>query len=249
MDIEERADKPLPIIRLACAIEPEWLIDLFPERIRERKGAVWNRAAERVEAVSALVYDELVIEESRGGVPDPEDAARLLMEAGAERVIDREELDEFLARVEFASEHSSIQNLSEEDVQAAIRELCFGATRLSEIKGASLTGALGAKVNARLLNEIAPDRLRLPSGRNTKVHYERGKPPWVESRLQDFFGMRESPRVANGTVPLVLHLLAPNQRAVQTTTDLAGFWERLYPQVRKELGRRYPRHKWPESPV
>jgi ATP-dependent helicase HrpB len=70
----------------------------------------------------------------------------------------------------------------------------------------------------------------------------------VASRLQDFFGISESPRIGRAKVPLVIHLLAPNQRAVQTTTDLAGFWERLYPQLRRELGRRYPKHKWPEKP-
>ena len=82
-----------------------------------------------------------------------------------------------------------------------------------------------------------------------RVHYEPGKPPWVASRLQDFFGIRESPRVGRDRVPLVIHLLAPNQRPVQTTTDLAGFWQRLYPQLRRELGRRYPKHAWPENPV
>src|ERR1035438_1369596 len=70
----------------------------------------------------------------------------------------------------------------------------------------------------------------------------------LASRLQDFFGMRETPRIANGKVPLVVHLLAPNQRPVQTTSDLAGFWQRLYPQVRRELSRRYPKHAWPENP-
>ena len=249
IDVEERSDQPAPIVRLACGIEPDWLIDLFPERIRDRNGAVWNKAAERVEAVSGMLYDDLVIAETRGGVPDPEEAARLLMENGAERLIDREDLEGFLTRVAFAAEHSSVQRLTEEDVREAVRELCRGATRLSEIRGASIKGILAAKVNTRLLNEIAPERLRLPGGRQTTVNYEAGKPPWVASRLQDFFGMREGPRVANGKVPLVLHLLAPNQRAVQTTSDLAGFWERLYPQVRKELGRRYPRHKWPESPL
>jgi HrpA-like RNA helicase len=73
-------------------------------------------------------------------------------------------------------------------------------------------------------------------------------PPWIASRLQDFFDMRHSPRIGSDRTPLVLHLLAPNQRAVQTTTDLAGFWERLYPQVRRELMRRYPKHTWPERP-
>jgi ATP-dependent helicase HrpB len=77
----------------------------------------------------------------------------------------------------------------------------------------------------------------------------RGQPPWLASRLQDFFGMRDTPRGARGAVPLTVHLLAPNQRPVQTPTDLAGFWERLYPQVRRELGRRYPRHSWPEDPL
>jgi ATP-dependent helicase HrpB len=89
----------------------------------------------------------------------------------------------------------------------------------------------------------------LPSGRQAKVTYTDGQPPAVASRLQDFFGMRETPRVGGGRVNVVVHLLAPNQRPVQMTQDLAGFWERLYPQLRKELGRRYPRHAWPENPL
>jgi ATP-dependent helicase HrpB len=79
------------------------------------------------------------------------------------------------------------------------------------------------------------------------VHYESDRPPWVESRLQDFFGMTTGPTIAG--VPLVLHLLAPNQRAVQVTTDLAGFWSRHYPDLRRTLMRRYPKHAWPEDPA
>jgi ATP-dependent helicase HrpB len=90
----------------------------------------------------------------------------------------------------------------------------------------------------------------LPGGRSVVVRYEGGdKPPWIESRLQDFFGMADGPRLAQGRVPLVLHLLAPNGRAQQVTTDLAGFWARHYPALRRELGRRYPRHAWPEDPL
>jgi ATP-dependent helicase HrpB len=98
------------------------------------------------------------------------------------------------------------------------------------------------------MNELAPARIRLPNGRETKVHYETDKAPWIASRLQDFLGMRETPRIGNGKVPLVIHLLAPNQRPVQTTTDLAGFWARLYPELRRQLSRRYPKHAWPEKP-
>jgi len=156
-----------------------------------------------------------------------------------------------LARVEFASEHSAIQTLSEDDIRRAVETICYGLRSFGDLERAAsgLLPALEAMRDRQLLDRIAPDRLRLQGGRQTKVHYERGKPPWVESRLQDFFGMTESPRVANGKVPLVIHLLAPNRRPVQTTTDLAGFWQRLYPQVRRELGRRYPKHAWPEKPL
>jgi ATP-dependent helicase HrpB len=247
LDIENRSEHALPLVRLFCAIEPDWLID----QMTERSGVEWNRTAERVDAVSALMYETLVIEETRSGSPDPEQAATLLAEraldAGIERFVDREELDQFLARVAFAAGHTSIPAL---DVPAAFRELCRGLKSFAELKtaGASLISSLEQRVGAKLLNEIAPSRIRLPSGRPTKINYEGGKPPWIESRLQDFFGMRETPRIANGQVPLVVHLLAPNHRPVQTTTDLAGFWQRLYPQVRRELSRRYPKHKWPENP-
>lgn len=255
IDIEESRERSAPLLRLACPIEPEWLIDLFADRVQDRRGVEWNRQSERVESVSALAYDQLVIEETRGGEVDDEAAAKLLaeraMEAGLARFVNPEELDAFLARVEFAAEHSSLEPLSENDVKAAFESICSGLRSFADLERAAsaLLPALERLRNSQLLDQIAPSRLRLNAGRNTKVNYERGKPPWVASRLQDFFGMTESPRVANGKVPLVVHLLAPNQRPVQTTTDLAGFWQRLYPQLRKELGRRYPRHAWPEKPV
>lgn len=259
VDIEQRRERGLPLVRLACSIEPEWLLDLFPGRVREENAVEWNRAAERVDAVGRLMYDGLAIEESRGAMPDPEQAARLLaeraLEAGVARFADQEEVDRFLARVAFASQHSALTALTGDDVREALVSLCEGLRSFAELKNAAgnsgLLRALEARLPARArrdLEEIAPDRLRLPSGRSTRVNYSPHQPPWVASRLQDFFGLRETPRVGRGAVPLVLHLLAPNQRPVQTTTDLAGFWTRLYPQVRKELGRRYPRHAWPEKP-
>jgi len=251
VDIENRSENALPLVRLYCAIEPDWLVDLFPDRVQERARVEWNRSAERVDAVSALLYENLTIEETRSGTPDPEQAAALLAEraaeAGVDRFVDRGELAQFLARAAFASEHASIPKL---DVDAVFRELCDGLKSFAELKnaGASLISALEQRSGARLLNEVAPGRIRLPNGRQTKINYEAGKAPWIASRLQDFFGLRETPRIANGKVALVVHLLAPNQRPVQTTTDLAGFWQRLYPQVRRELSRRYPKHAWPENP-
>jgi ATP-dependent RNA helicase HrpB len=255
VDIEDRSDRPLPLIRLACEIQPDWLLDLFPERVIARSGVEWNRQAQRVEAISALDYDKLVIDENRGGVPDPAAAAHLLtekaFEAGIERFIDAADLDEFVARVEFASQHSTLKPATNDEVRAAFAELCYGLRSFAQLKEAagSLIPTLERRLDHHLLNEIAPAKLRLPGGRQTRVHYECGKPPWIASRLQDFFGMQDTPRIANGKVAVVVQLLAPNNRPVQTTTDLAGFWQRLYPQLRKELGRRYPKHKWPENPA
>jgi ATP-dependent helicase HrpB len=245
VDVEDRGERP--VIRLACPIEPEWLMN----RAVARSGVEWNRQAERVEAVDALVYDELIIDETRGGRGDDEESAKLLaakvVEAGIERFVDRAELDGFLARVNFAG----LGPLDGAEILHSLTALCYGLRGFADVRkaAAGLIPMLEQRVGARLLDALAPPRLRLASGRQTQVHYESGKPPWVASRLQDFFGIDESPRVGRDRVPLVIHLLAPNQRPVQTTTDLAGFWQRLYPQLRKELGRRYPKHAWPEKPV
>ncbi len=248
VDAEDRKEKPLPLIRMTARIEPEWLIDLFPERVKDQSSLVWNRVAERVDAVSALLYDELVIQESRGSVPDAQASAEMLaqkaLEAGIERFVDVDALDEFMGRVEFSG-------LKTPDVPQAVRELCLGLRSFVELKraAADLVSVLEQQMGGgRKVRELAPPSIRLQSGRQTKVHYERGKSPWIASRLQDFFGMRDTPRIGPERTAVVVHLLAPNQRPVQTTTDLAGFWERLYPEVRRELMRRYPKHSWPERP-
>ena len=258
VEAEDRRDRTrvgrakLPLVRLASAVEPAWLLDLFPERVRERSELTWNRAVERVESLSTLEFDAITIEESRG-MPDPEAAASLLaekaMEAGVERFAD---VGEWIERVRFAGRHGF--EAASNSAAGALRSLATGLRSFAELEAAARDGGLLREMERqmtpaarRALEEIAPARLRLAGGREVKVHYEPDAPPWIASRLQDFFGMRRTPAVARGAVPVVVRLLAPNQRPVQTTTDLAGFWERLYPQVRRELMRRYPKHKWPEK--
>ena len=246
LDAEDRRENPMPLIRMTARIEPEWLLDLFPDRVVEQSSIVWNRTTERVEKVSALLYDKLVIEESRGNASQSEAAellARKALEVGIEQFVDKDALDNLLARLAFAG-------FDPPNIPQALGELCIGLQSFNELRsvGQHLFPLLEQQTNTRLLNELAPLTIRLKSGRQTKVHYEHGRPPWISSRLQDFFGMLDTPRIGPDKTPLVIHLLAPNQRAVQTTTDLAGFWERLYPTVRRELMRRYPRHQWPERP-
>jgi ATP-dependent helicase HrpB len=246
IDVEDRKEKAMPLIRMTSRIEPEWLIDLFPNHLRERSLVKWNHSAERVEAVSTLLYDELVVQESRTAALGPEAEALLAEKAlsvGLERFIDKEAFDNLIARIEFAG-------LEQPDLAQAMRELCVGLQSFAELKqsATNLLPLLEEKAGAHLLNTIAPLTVPLGKNRRTKVHYEHDRPPWIASRLQDFFGMKETPRIGPEGAPVVIHLLAPNQRAVQTTTDLAGFWRGLYPEVRRGLMRRYPRHAWPERP-
>jgi ATP-dependent helicase HrpB len=230
VDVQERK------VHLAAGpIQADWLLD----GVTESTSLAWNRTAERVELVTALVYDQLTIDETRVPAPPSEESARVLAEKALEvdigRFADREALEQLLARAAFAGVEIAVED--------GLRELCHGRVSFAELEGAHLLAAL----RPARIEQVAPERLRLPGGRDVQVHYEIGKPPWIESRLQDFFGVLETPRI--GKTPVVVHLLAPNRRPVQVTSDLRGFWERLYPQVRRELSRRYPKHKWPEKPV
>ncbi|HLM56259.1 MAG TPA: ATP-dependent helicase C-terminal domain-containing protein, partial [Pyrinomonadaceae bacterium] len=250
-------------VRLASAVEPEWLLDLFAERMRETTEARWNAQRERVEVVGRMLYDQLVIDEWRAERATGGEVTLVLAEAaldaGPQAFAERDDVERFLARAEFvagAFPEAALPALGDEDVRAALAAMCEGRRSFAELREAARAGGLLDVLRrrltpeqSRLLAQMAPERVTLAAGRAVKVHYERGAAPYVASRLQDFFGMREGPRIAAGRAPLVLRLLAPNQRPVQVTTDLQGFWSRHYPSVRRELSRRYPRHAWPEDPT
>src|SRR5262249_40221610 len=125
---------------------------------------------------------------------------------------------------------------------------------LSEVRALewepALTGCLEETVPGigAELEQQTPLFFQLPNGRRARIQYKLGHAPWIESRLQDFFGVRTPPSILRAQLALTLHLLAPNQRAVQVTMDLPGFWKKTYPEIRNELSRRYPRHSWPEDP-
>jgi ATP-dependent RNA helicase HrpB len=266
LDAEERrgdrrgpgARAPEVRVRLASEVTEEMLLDLFPGSLRYDEALAWNAAAERVDATERLLYEDLVLEESRAPRADPEKVAAVLaaeaLARGPRAFAPDGELDRLAARMTFAAEHApdaGIAAPTEADLAGALRALCAGRRSFAELREADLPGALLARLDPRArpaLERLAPERVTLPGGRSARIRYEAGKPPWVESRLQDFFGMAAGPAIAGGRVPLVLHLLAPSQRAVQVTTDLSGFWDRHYPAIRRELMRRYPRHAWPEDP-
>lgn len=239
------------IVRVASGIEPEWLIELFEDRIREASELSFDDDKGLVTGGSKMLYDALAIAESPGFDPSDPAVTELLFDRAKQRgprsFAPEGALDRWLARARFAaSEDARVEAPTDELVLTTLRELCAGKRSFRELEEANLLEALRAKTGEhRRIEELAPERVTLASGRSARVEYVDGKSPWVESYLQDFIGTKTSPRA--GSVPIVLHLLAPNRRAVQVTTDLPGFFLRHYPAIRKELMRKYPRHAWPED--
>jgi len=243
-------------IRSASSIEVEWLLEYFPERVKSEKRVSFDARNERVECSELMTYDALVLDESRRAGDRGSEVSTLLAEAalarGAAAPWDAEAVEQWQRRSQFAAQHEpSVPAIDGETLRKAVLAHCEGKLSFDELRKSPLEEVLPELVHPELrarLSRLAPGRVKLPGSRELKVHYELDRPPWVESRLQDFFGMVDGPRLAGGKVPLVIHLLAPNQRPVQVTTDLKGFWERHYAGIRRELMRKYPRQSWPEDP-
>jgi ATP-dependent helicase HrpB len=126
-----------------------------------------------------------------------------------------------------------------------------GKRGLDALGREALSQALAAMLDyeqRRALDAHAPDQLAVPSGQSRRLEYAPGEAPVLAVKLQELFGLADTPRVGGGRVPVTLHLLSPAGRPIQVTQDLKGFWERTYPEVKKELKGRYPRHPWPDDP-
>ncbi|HNG94964.1 MAG TPA: ATP-dependent helicase HrpB [Acidobacteriota bacterium] len=260
---EDQAGKGV-LIRVASAIEPEWLLEFFPDRISEQEEIGLHPELQRVEVYSQVRFDQLVIDYSQIRNPNPEkvaaELARAALAAGLFRFVEQEKIDRWLARVAFVRTTFPEKNFPEftdEDMHSAVVDLCQGLKSFAELRQIANDDSVGllAQLRERLsgqqrdwLERFAPEFTSLSGRKRVRINYVLGQKPWVASRLQDFFGMQVGPMIGGGSVPVVLHLLAPSQRPVQVTTDLAGFWERHYPQIRRELCRRYPKHAWPEDP-
>ncbi len=255
VDAEERRDAGV-LVWVASAIEPAWLVEMFPERIEERAEIAFDRRTGRVESGVRWLYGSLAVVDQRDAEPRGPAVEAALREAalaaGPAAFDDPAALAACEARAAFARAHGAdVPAFAEVEQRELLAALCAGRRSFAELREAGLVSSwlAGIAPAARAaLERVAPERVELASGRRARVEYVAGQPPFVAAFLQDFFGAVEGPRLAAGREPLVLHLLAPNRRPVQVTTDLAGFWERHYPALRRQLMRRYPRHAWPADP-
>ena len=243
------------LVRQASAVEREWL---DPALISVRDQVTFDARNQRVVAARQTCWVDLVLDEvPLGHVPD-EKIAVALADAAAndlDRVFPKDDdLKNYLERVRSLAEWTpelSLPSLDEEQLKSLLPALCQGCRSFEDLRKApwlQWIKSLLTPAQVQAVEREAPERLTVPSGNRVAIQYKAGKRPVLAVRIQELFGLAETPRIAGGRVPLLMHLLAPNMRPQQVTDDLQSFWNKTYQQVRKDLRARYPKHAWPEDP-
>lgn len=248
-------------ILAATPFDPAILERDYATWFHTRRTRVWDEARDAVDVFEEHGFDALVLERRRVPVQD-DDALPALLARIRARGLDSlpwseaaQRLRQRMKAVRRWQPALDLPDVSDaallETLDTWLRPCLAGVRRLDALTPARLSDALGAMLDytqRRSLDRLAPSAVTVPSGRTHKLDYSGDNPPILAVKLQELFGLADTPRVADGRVPVTLHLLSPAARPIQMTRDLAGFWERTYPEVRKELKGRYPKHPWPDDP-
>ena len=251
----------------AAPVDEAFLRADFRERFVEREGAVWDADKRALVARRESRFDRIVLDSRPAGRVDPDQAAQALTDAvrelGLVALPWTEGLRQWQAREVSLRQwmpELGLPDLSDAALQATLddwlKPAFAGKTRLDALSEAELGEALKSPLAWELRQQVerlAPARITVPSGMERRIDYALDhegapQPPVLAVKLQELFGLADTPRVADGRVPLTLHLLSPGGKPLQVTGDLRSFWNRTYPEVRKEMKGRYPRHPWPDDP-
>lgn len=232
---------------------------LTPEELptTEDDIAVYDPARKRVFSHHRILYRDLVISEKEAGDAAPDDAAPLLAEQVVRGNLRLEGWDGHVQQwinrltcLRQAMPELELPEFGEEDRLVAITMVCEGAVSYKEIQNRPVLPILGEWLSPwqrECLNRYAPKGIRLANGREVKLLYREDGTPTFGLRCQLLFGVPQTPTIAEGRVRCLVEILAPNQRPYQITSDLSSFWRNGYPQMKKDLAGRYPRHDWPDS--
>ncbi len=250
-------------IFLAAPVSKSDIEEHFGDRFERTRTVEWNDKIKGVRAVERVRLGALVLEEKNWENPDPAEVVRALSDgirrAGLHILPWDGKLDNWRARVEFLRRvfqgEMDWPDMSDEalpnSIDAWLSPFLSGISRIGQLKTSDLRAALESMMSweqRRMLDELAPSHLTVPSGSRIPVGYG-DEVPVLAVRLQEMFGLNETPTLAGGRVGLLLRLLSPAGRPVQITSDLAGFWKNTYHDVKKDLKGRYPKHYWPDNPA
>ena len=243
------------LLSLATAVEEAWLGELFPGELKDEREVTYDPAAKRVVARREKRFRDLVLESKSqsDGVPQNEAAALLAREVVAGRIsIDAwdESVEQWITRVNRLAEwfpELEVNPIAPSDRLTLIEQVCYGETSARGVKGREVMPVLRDWLTAEQLaamDESVPERLTMANGRRSRLTYPREGPPVLSARIQELYGIEGRFSLGRGRVPVKIEVLAPNQRPIQITDDLTSFWRSVYPKIRPELSRKYPRHEW-----
>lgn len=258
----ERGGTGESVVRMAFPVRREWL---DAAHLSERIEVLLDRDTGTVGARRVCRYLDLELSRTSAPLPPGTDTGQLLTEVAAADpestfAVDALAFARLRQRIAWTKRASSAHQLELAtlppigvgELGKFADELCMGARSVAELRRLDLAGWARRRFPGNAwaqLDRLAPDTVRLPTGRDARIQYPGDGDPFIEARIQELFGLTETPRILDGRAPVVVHLLAPNGRPQQVTRDLHGFWENHYAEVRKELRGRYPKHDWPEDPL
>ena len=249
-------------IQQAAPVTREEVEELFSDQVETVEEVEWDPNGQRVRAHRRGLLGALVLEEAPLTNPDPEAVEKALLEGIREAGLGvlpwssgrkqlRERL-EFLHRMDPDQWPSSSEEVLAEELDTWLGPFLSGMKGLQELKGLPLEQALLSRLPLRIhqdLDRLAPSHIQVPSGSRIAVDYQDPAAPVLAVRIQEVFGLQDTPKVGGGRIPVTLHLLSPAGRPAQVTRDLASFWRQTYFEVKKDLKGRYPKHFWPEDPA
>jgi ATP-dependent helicase HrpB len=242
------------ILNLATAVKEEWLQELFPRGIKESRVVAYDAALRRVVARVEKRFRDLVLKGSVTDQPPVDEAAAILArEVAAGRCVLEnwnEVVEQWIVRVNRLRQwmpELELPAIGEAEKTVMIEHLCHGALSYNEIKNRTVLPVVKSWLSRQQqgwVGEYAPERVQLPKGRMVKINYSADGPPTIAARIQDLYGIADALWIASRRVALRIQILAPSNRPVQVTENLALFWRETYPKLKQELQRKYPKHVW-----
>jgi ATP-dependent helicase HrpB len=230
------------------------LRELFPKNFEEVRAVVYDPILRRVVARQETRFRDLVLEERISDDPPAEEAAgSLAREVAAGRCVLEnwnESVEQWILRVNRLHEwmpELGLPSVGDEERRAMLEHICHGAASYSAIKDRPVLPVVKSWLSRQQqawIEEYAPERIQLPKGRNVKVVYSIDAAPTIAARIQDLYGIKDALWVAKRRVRVRIQVLAPSNRPVQVTENLAVFWRETYPKLKQQLQRRYPKHEW-----
>ncbi len=245
------------VVRLASGVRKEWLP---PDQLVTTSEVIFDATAEKVTARKRTRFADLILDDTPAHIADETEAAAVLATACV-RLWPKpapppdSPAGAFLLRVRWLTEmlpDADLPPVDDDALKALLPDVCHKLRSVEAVKAGPWLDHIRAAFSYKQLQLIeneAPERFEVPTGSQIELQYEPGRPPVLAVRIQEVFGLDDTPRIAGGRVKVLLHLLAPNYRPQQVTDDLASFWANGYPRVRGELRARYPRHSWPDDPA